>query len=733
MGNKSIRSDSVCIFMAFSISLIIYGAIPFLALPTLGQALGTTVGFAQSLLNESGFSLYAKNFGYPTPMPRSFGLAGVLVTGFFLWIGFSPADAYTSMAVLFLALAFWGAYRLSLFLGSSKKLASVLALLWLSQPIVWSHSGYSMLSLGIALLPFYLYAALLLCTPCFGFFDKSKHAILFIFVCIVSVFMDGYSYMMFAVGASFIWVVALYVMRENRFYILSCSAIFMFIGFGFSYVLYSQYIGQASFPSSPIDFFRGWGLDLSFIVTPTQGVHWLWEFLNISIQRSSDDFFGDSSVWITTFSLPIITVGVFAWWVGKKWTHMASLFLLISIFAFYMSLGPSLKVCSTKNESSRGEPTDRRMMPEDMALMPTGNSFIYENIPGFKSMRATYRWHALFIFGMWGLVIILAVRSESKGNRLAAFGIPFVLFLTVIPDPISNFSKKIDNRESAFQLDEELLLPLGENISTKDKVAFLPYRNDILVNYLSSRLDFTTYNVGGDKNLAMAKSNWPFALSSSGHGLVDHDIEERVYHLLSQNQADAIVLLYVDSIKAIHSWPSPIVYKKDFAPIVSKLKASEWVDVGQHEYFAVIKPSDDLPEKYQMNRSGFSVEKFHSESYNSQVGELLDESLASTGKEGFLHFGPYKYLPAGKYGLIVRGTSYSSETGWVDVVSEKGRVKHFGEPLSDSAEEGVLSRGEFELEKDVTDLEVRFFVTREDRVNLQGYEVFRVEEASLEK
>ncbi|MDI5985658.1 hypothetical protein QLQ85_12750 [Halomonas sp. M4R5S39] len=733
MGSRVSRSDSGWFFMALLIALVIHGAIPFLALPTLGQALGTTVGFAQSLLNEGGFSLYAKNFGYPTPMPRSFGLAGVLVTEFFLWVGFSPADAYTSMALLFLALAFWGAYCLSVFLGSSKKLASILALLWLSQPVVWNHSGYSMLSLGVSLLPSYLYVAFLLCTPRFSFVDKTKIVGLFVFVCIVSVFMDGYSYVMFAAGASFIWLFTYYKINESRSYVLSYSTPLMFLGFGLSYVLYSLYIGQASFPSSPIDFFRGWGLDLSFLVMPTQGVHWLWDSLDLSVQRSSDDFFGDSSVWVTTFSLPIIMVGIYAWWVGKKWTHIASLFVLISIFAFYMSLGPSLKVNSIKDISPKGESSYGRMMPEDMALMPTGSAIIYENIPGFKSMRATYRWHALFIFGMWGLVIILAVRCEAKNHRIAAFGIPFVLLITVLPDPVATLSKKIDNRASAFNLDEELLLPIGGNISKKDTVAFLPYRNDILVNYLSSKLDFTTYNVGGDKNLAMAKKNWPFIIKSSPHGLVDNNIEERIYHLLSQNQADAIVLLYVDSIRAIHSWPSPPAYRVDFNPIVSNLQESGWVDVVQHEYFAVIKPGDDLPENYKINGNGFSVEGFSYSNHHSQVGELRNESLVSTGAEGFLHFGPYKYLPAGRYGLIVKGESHSSESAWIDVVSEKGGVKHFGDSLSDFDETGVLSQGEFELKDDVTDLEIRVFVANEDQVVLQGYEVFPAAESTSDE
>ncbi|MBA2778994.1 hypothetical protein [Billgrantia kenyensis] len=733
MADKVFRSDSGWFFIALSLSLVIYGAIPFLALPTLGQALGTTVGFAQSLLNEGGFSLYAKNFGYPTPMPRSFGLSGVLVTEFFLWVGLSPADAYTSMTVLFLVLAFWGAYRFSVFLGASNKLASVLSLLWLSQPVVWNHSGYSMLSLGISLLPLYIYVIFLLCTPLFSLCDKIRISCLFVFVCVVSVFMDGYTYMMFAVAASFIWLFTFCKEKKSRSHMLLFSTPIMFVGFSLSYVLYVLYIGQTSFHPSSMSFFRGWGLDLTFLFIPTQGVHWVWDLLGLSINRSSKDFFGDASVWITTFSIPIILVGFFSWWKERKKIYLATLFSCIAIFAFYMSLGPSLKVNAVKSSLPDGGEYYGASIPETMDLMSTGNSVIYGNVPGFKSMRATYRWHALFVFSMWGLVIILAARCEVNNNRIAAFGIPLVLLVTIFPNPVANFSKKWDNRLSAFQLEEELLLPLGESISKRDVVAFLPYRNDILVNYLSSMLDFTTYNVGGDKNLIMAKPNWPLVMKASRHGWIDSDIKERIYHILSQNKADAVVLLYIDSIKGIHSWPSPPVYEEDFKPIVSDLQETGWVDVVKHEYFVIIQPSDDLPENYQMNGNGFSVGNFSYSNYHSQVGELRDENLVSTAAEGFLHFGPYKYLPAGRYGLVVKGESYSSESAWIDVVSEKGGIKHFEASLSGSSGAGVLSQAEFEIKKDVIDFEVRVFVSEEDHIILQGYEVFPVAEIILDE
>jgi hypothetical protein len=87
-------------------------------------------------------------------------------------------------------------------------------------------------------------------------------------------------------------------------------------------------------------------------------------------------------------------------------------------------------------------------------------------------------------------------------------------------------------------------------------------------------------------------------------------------------------------------------------------------------------------------------------------------------------------LSAGTYGLIVKGESHSSESAWIDVVSDKGGVKHFEDSLSDFDETGVLSQGEFEIKDDVTDLEIRVFVANKDQVVLQGYEVFPAAESN---
>jgi hypothetical protein len=118
-------------------------------------------------------------------------------------------------------------------------------------------------------------------------------------------------------------------------------------------------------------------------------------------------------------------------------------------------------------------------------------------------------------------------------------------------------------------------------------------------------------------------------------------------------------------------------------------------------------------------RSGFSTDT------PTQVGVVHSSQLHSDGKPGFLLFGPYRPLNAGGYRLIVRGEGTVTDTAWVDVVSQKGKVQHARFPLSSTSDgnKGVLAEGEVTLESPVKDVEVRVFVGEQDVVRLDGYEL----------
>ena len=170
-----------------------------------------------------------------------------------------------------------------------------------------------------------------------------------------------------------------------------------------------------------------------------------------------------------------------------------ALFGVIALFGFYMSLGPSVKLFTHRPDGMD------QLMPKSFELFSTGNAWLSEKLPGFKNMRASYRWLALGIFGCWAIIAMMLAskRFDHHKSDCAACRCSiqsshcWALFATTI-----NRSDMYSRNAVVQELDS--LVKKGETI------AFLPFRNDFLVNFVASILNVRTYNIGGDKNLASA-------------------------------------------------------------------------------------------------------------------------------------------------------------------------------------------------------------------------------------
>lgn len=583
--------DILVLIIVFAFILFLHGAVPFFATPTLGQALWST-GFSQSFVNESIFTVYAKNFGFPQPAAISFGLAGAWPVGLFIKLGLHPVDAYSLMVASWLALAFFSSYKICRIFGSSRILALLSALLWMSMPIIWGHAGYSMLSLGIALLPFYFLAGYNL------FITNSKlskpslfHIGIYIFAVFISVFMDGYTFMMFAVGGSLFGAYVICSIPDFKKSIYKYFFPIHILSFVIAYLTYVLFIGRSTFESSSEDFFRGWGLDLSFIAIPTEGVFWVFDALGLSKERSDVLYFGDDSVWVTTFCLPIILMGGYGWWRIRRQAKIATGFLLLAIFGFYMALGPSLKINSTKPEWMQKTmlPQLSVLMPSEMAVMPTGNAIVL-TLPGFNAMRASYRWSALGIFACWMLLVFSLSIRRPKIHTI----VPIVLIVLVgmnLPNLIEKWSSYRNNREQFFDIDQRLVLPLKKVLNPHELIAFLPYGNDFLTNYVASRLNIKTFNIGGDKNLLEAQKKWPSCMFNFKNELNDAQVND-IFSFLLSGSCDVIVLSRFDGSHAAHYWPEMNKpNQQQLVPLllIQNLKSIPFLDVIDSELFVVVR------------------------------------------------------------------------------------------------------------------------------------------------
>ncbi|VFN01112.1 MAG: hypothetical protein BECKG1743D_GA0114223_102531 [Candidatus Kentron sp. G] len=364
--------------------------------------------------------------------------------------------------------------------------------------------------------------------------------------------------MMFATGASILFAHAVISRPEMRGTLIRTALPVHVVSFALAYVLYAAYIGRLNFDAQHLDFFRGAGLDLSFIVIPTKGWHWLPDLLGLSLRRTGQEYFGGVTILKSTFSLPIVLAGVTAFWLAKKRVKLAMGVFLVAAFGFYMALGPSLKINSTVPEylqSSRSTARSKWLMAADFPVMPpvmpTGSAWISENLPGFNVMRISYRWSALGVFALWMLVMIWVARTDKKGRAIWV-GILFSVIVLNLPDMPRKLRGNSYNHKMFHQIDDHLIPELRQQIRKNERVAFLSWENAFVANYLAPRAGFRTFNIGGDKNIAEARTQWPSSMLRMADEFVLGDIPVEpspedipsVLKLLVDGTADVILVPY---------------------------------------------------------------------------------------------------------------------------------------------------------------------------------------------
>lgn len=547
--SASVLSRLVLGCLAILCVLIVNNALPGLLTPTLGQAIWTT-GFAQAFANQGLTALHTQYFGMPAGGAIAFGLAGAWPTSLLLRLGLAPADAYSAMVAFWLIVAFLSASRLARQMGGNDYLAILGAALWTSLPVIWAHSDYSMLSLGIALLPFY-FLALTRLVDASGNVWRARA--LYPLVTIIAVFMDGYTFMMFAAGASLTLAYLCVTRAHERMWLLRNALPVHILGFALAYLLYTRYVGTAGFDRSPIDFFRGWGVDLSFLVIPSQGILWLPDLLGMSLLRTTERYYGDASTWQTTFALPLLLAACLALAVLRRRRAMAFALLAGALLALYLALGPSLKINSIKpqNVSDQMSVTLNPLMPAERAVAPTGSAWLSTHLPGFSAMRASYRWSALALFAVWCLLML---QLPALRNKRLCWGMFGVLILLNLPHPIAHLRAGLDARTMFSRIDEQMRNPLMERVKPGEMVAFIPWGNDFLANYLAPSLGVRTFNVGGDKGGEQARTRWPTEMLGAGPAVPSGDASALV-RLLLNGEADVLVIPYVNLLWSAHWWP----------------------------------------------------------------------------------------------------------------------------------------------------------------------------------
>jgi hypothetical protein len=431
--------------------------------------------------------------------------------------------------------------------------------------------------------------------------------------------MDGYTYLMFVIATALQLALAPAGAKRSSEYrhLLSVSLPVFMAGIFISYCLYRSYVGPSTFASSPLSFFRTWGSDVTMLVAPTKGLLWLWDKLGLGVARSRTEYFGDESVWTTTFCIVLILAGSAGFWVTRKRRYAYPL-LAVALFGTYMSLGPSLKVHAVRPQQSIHTADHKQLMPAGIALAPTGSALISENLPGFNNMRASYRWMALGLAGFWGLHVLLMVELQRRGWRAVAASLALFVIIANLPNPEIRLMfmadlyipvrlrAPLDWRAGFYDIDRDLLSSLRRQVRRGSVVAFMPNGNDFLVNYLAAAGDFKTYNIGGDKNIEIAKSGWPPSIRNA-FAAPPADLSTHVSEILLHKDADYVVIPFVNLLWHAHEWPpqaaSIQLAQQTYAETLKNIESDKNFRVTRDRYFATISlmtPSTAwLPIAYQ--------------------------------------------------------------------------------------------------------------------------------------
>ncbi len=172
-------------------------------------------------------------------------------------------------------------------------------------------------------------------------------------------------------------------------------------------------------------------------------------------------------------------------------------------------------------------------------------------------------------------------------------------------------------------------------------------------------------------------------------------------------------------------WNGIYYYNRpEYMPSVTRWIKCHKLDTEQIYFLDMDTGHWNLPENLlvstatQIDRKSFSKYPF------TRVGCIAGNNIISTGKRGFLIFGPYSPMNTGRYRFVLKGRGMLVDTAWADIVSKKGKVTHCKFSLNrTSGSSDVLVDKTVTLDEYADDLEIRVYVGKKDNILIKSYKV----------
>jgi len=568
----------------------IYGIWPLDHLMSLGlmfPALGVV-----ECLASTGTWLYCPLASLGERHATSYGLPMIQFVSLVHRIGWFPLPVSWNLSgLLVLYLAGLGAQAFFRAMGVSAALAVLGSILFLALPVVWAKNNYPLMLWGFALLPLLLWTqykawqlnshlaafALLIAALTLGLFQEPYSLVMALtfggWLALVKLTGSGLQGLRFALVRTGLWVVACLV----------------------AVWLYRLYIpGGADYPTMPLDFFRGQGIDLIALIARDPQLYWLGPLWGVG-QLTPVLFFTDGEMTAHSYlGLGLLLGLIIFLFSDVVWRSQRRTVLILTLLgAFVMALGPSLKVNSTAADRSADDPITMQtyLMPAEAAVMDLPHQFVYE-LPPFNAMRSVSRWYLLVAL-MLVTMLMLGVQSfQSRGPvqlilaALLLLGValehwPNIAHRTALTGIFGNLYRQIEN---------DLVEELQQMLRPEERVVFVGgerLNNEFFSTFLCARVGCSTYNASTDKAFAIALASWPDEMRDR---LLRPAEPAARADLLQREYFDALVLSHFDLRWDSYSWPPPSEQREVMLEQwVSPYLELESVNVDVGHWFSVIR------------------------------------------------------------------------------------------------------------------------------------------------
>lgn len=516
--------------------LSVHGYLPGLSQPALRTFLAVGDIQCLRLLGLEAFRSYCDTVGAPVGRPLLTGLPQLyLAWGVSYLPGADPWRAHQVVNVLTTLVAFVGLYGLARRWQVPPGLAVVAPVVYLSSLSVLGLNGFAFTFAGFCLLPTYLLLFLLMLDAV----ERRQAApalLILLLLPTYALFVDGYSFVALVVASGVLGTA--WCLRRPGLVAGALAVGGWAVGLASAYLLYAAYVPPgAEDLQVGIGAFRFLGLDVATLVVP-QGNLWWASLSGAGVDLSS--LWGDGSNTSANY-IGLVFVALVVWLMLRGTARLprraaaeTRAMAVLAVAALFLSFGPALKVFDVEVPVTPGWD-----VPEELVTLQLPTEWVYENVPGFDKMRATFRWFLVTRLAVVLLGLVAVGVLWRAGRRgLAVVLLTAAVLETTVHMP-STWAARERDAAHVVAVRSEVLPEAQQLLRSGEAVLALPPSNDFLAGVVAGSSDITTYNVGGDRNYRLAREAWPTSVQAA------------VSALGTAEQNDAICAALVDEVDAV--------------------------------------------------------------------------------------------------------------------------------------------------------------------------------------